>query len=102
LQGYGLTETSGWATLMDFDSFSVGHVGRPLPGVHIKLVDWDEGEYTNEDKPNPRGEVVIGGVNVSAGYYKNDLLTKECFKEEKNMRWFYSGGIVKNMIIPII
>lgn len=93
LQGYGLTETSASATLMDLNDLSVGRVGSPLNGVHIKLVDWIEGNYKVTDKPNPRGEIVIGGENITAGYYKNPDLTKECYKEEEGMRWFYTGGI---------
>jgi long-chain acyl-CoA synthetase len=78
---------------MDLNDLSVGRVGSPLNGVHIKLVDWIEGNYKVNDKPNPRGEIVIGGENITAGYYKNNDLTKECYKEEDGMRWFYTGGI---------
>jgi long-chain acyl-CoA synthetase len=70
---------------MDLNDSKVGHVGRPLPGVRIKLVDWIEGNYTNDDKPNPRGEIVIVSKNVSFGYYKKESLTKEFFKEENHM-----------------
>lgn len=93
LQGYGLTESSASATLMDVDDLNVGHVGAPLAGVQIKLVDWAEGGYRVNDKPLPRGEIVIGGKNITAGYYKNDTLTKECYKDEEGLTWFYTGDI---------
>jgi len=93
IQGYGLTETAAGATIMDFEDFSNGRVGAPLDGVPIKLVDWSEGNYHTTDKPNPRGEIVIGGDCVTLGYFKNDDLTKEAFYEQDGKRWFYTGDI---------
>jgi len=93
IQGYGLTETTASATLMDPNDLSVGCAGAPLPGVLIKLVDWAEGGYRVTDKPNPRGEIVIGGESITAGYFKNDKLTQESYKDEDGNRWFYTGDI---------
>jgi long-chain acyl-CoA synthetase len=93
LRGYGLTETSASATLMDLNDLSAGRVGAPLAGVQIKLIDWVEGGYRVTDKPNPRGEIVVGGMNITAGYYKNDSMTKECYINEDGLRWFYTGDI---------
>ncbi|KAF4789044.1 Long-chain-fatty-acid--CoA ligase 4 [Turdus rufiventris] len=68
-QGYGLTETCGAGTIT-------------------------EGGYTNEDKPNPRGEIIIGGPNVSMGYFKNEEKTTEDFSVDENgQRWFCTGDI---------
>ncbi|RWS22976.1 Long-chain-fatty-acid--CoA ligase 3-like protein [Leptotrombidium deliense] len=92
-QGYGLTETAAGATVMDFNDWSVGRVGPPLFGLKIKLQDWPEGKYSIHDKPNPRGEIVIGGDCVAAGYYKNNELTNEYFKDEDGERWFLTGDI---------
>lgn len=36
---------------------------------------------------------MIGGGCVAAGYYKNETLTSESFREEDGVRWFYSGDI---------
>lgn len=93
IQGYGLTETAAGATLMDFEDFSNGRVGAPLNGVPIRLVDWAEGNYHTSDKPNPRGEIVIGGDCVTAGYFKNAEQTRASFVEEAGRRWFYTGDI---------
>lgn len=93
-QGYGLTETCAGGTFSEFDDTSVGRVGAPLPCSFIKLVDWAEGGYLVSDSPFPRGEIVIGGPNVTLGYFKNEEKTKEVYKvDEKGMRWFYSGDI---------
>eukprot|EP00095_Tigriopus_kingsejongensis_P000185 maker-scaffold41_size498431-snap-gene-0.11 protein:Tk00185 transcript:maker-scaffold41_size498431-snap-gene-0.11-mRNA-1 annotation:"Long-chain-fatty-acid--CoA ligase " len=92
--GYGLTETCACGTIMDSDELSTGRVGPPLQGVEIKLINWDEGNYTVKDSPRPRGEIVIGGGNVATGYYKMDDKTREDFYTDDNgMRWFKTGDI---------
>ena len=40
----------------DSDDWSTGAAGPPLQGVQIRLINWDEGNYTVEDEPNPRGK----------------------------------------------
>ncbi|XP_037090567.1 long-chain-fatty-acid--CoA ligase 4-like [Pollicipes pollicipes] len=92
-QGYGLTETTASATLMDEDDLSVGRVGHPVNCCDIKLVDWEEGNYRIADQPRPRGEIVIGGDNVAMGYYKLPEKTEESFYEENGCRWFRTGDI---------
>ncbi|XP_014500363.1 long chain acyl-CoA synthetase 9, chloroplastic [Vigna radiata var. radiata] len=93
-QGYGLTETCAGGTFSDFDDTSVGRVGPPIPCSYIKLIDWPEGGYSTNDSPMPRGEIVIGGPNVSLGYFKNEEKTIESYKvDERGVRWFYTGDI---------
>ncbi|CAJ2668343.1 unnamed protein product [Trifolium pratense] len=93
-QGYGLTETFAGAAFSEADDYSVGRVGPPLPCGYIKLVSWEEGGYLSSDKPMPRGEVVVGGFSVTAGYFKNEDKTNEVFRvDEKGLRWFYTGDI---------
>ncbi|PWA63052.1 AMP-dependent synthetase and ligase family protein [Artemisia annua] len=93
-QGYGLTETCAGAAFSEADDNSVGRVGPPLPCAYIKLVSWDEGGYLTSDKPMPRGEVVVGGYSVTAGYFNNEEKTNEVYKVDENgMRWFYTGDI---------
>ncbi|TVU26656.1 hypothetical protein EJB05_29210, partial [Eragrostis curvula] len=104
-QGYGLTETCAGGAFSEYDDSSVGRVGAPLPCSYIKLIDWAEGGYLTTDSPMPRGEIVIGGPNVTKGYFKNVAKTNEVYKrlffnnvplmkdDERGMRWFYSGDI---------
>ncbi|XP_076886264.1 long chain acyl-CoA synthetase 9, chloroplastic-like [Bidens hawaiensis] len=93
-QGYGLTETCAGGAFSEYDDTSVGRVGAPLPCSYIKLVDWPEGGYLTSDSPMPRGEIVVGGPNVTLGYFKNDEKTKEVYKvDERGVRWFYTGDI---------
>lgn len=93
-QGYGLTETCGAGTISEFADLSTGRVGAPLVCSEITLKNWEEGGYYNTDKPNPRGEILIGGPNVTMGYYKNEQKNREDFcVDENGQRWFCTGDI---------
>ncbi|KAG6663027.1 long chain acyl-CoA synthetase 8 [Carya illinoinensis] len=93
-QAYGLTETFAGASFSDWDDLTVGRVGPPLPCCYVKLVSWEEGGYMTTDKPMPRGEIVVGGFSVTAGYFKNQEKTNEVYKvDDKGMRWFYTGDV---------
>uniref|UniRef100_A0A8B9HQ13 long-chain-fatty-acid--CoA ligase n=1 Tax=Astyanax mexicanus TaxID=7994 RepID=A0A8B9HQ13_ASTMX len=93
--GYGLTETSGAGTISEFSDFSTGRVGAPLICSEIKLRDWPEGGYTSQDKPHPRGEIIIGGPNVAVGYYgtAGEAESGEFWVDEAGQRWFCTGDV---------
>lgn len=73
IQGYGLTETTSAATVMEGELFKdwyyvsgsnmlsylvedmqYGRVGAPLTVTDIKLVNWEEGHYRVTNKPFPQ------------------------------------------------
>jgi len=84
MEGYGLTETSPVISVNTFDAHRIGSVGRPIPGVEVRiepLEGYTEGE----------GEIVVKGPNVMVGYYKNPEATAEVLKEG----WFYTGDVGK-------
>ena len=94
VQGYGATETFGAVLCMDDNDLSYGRCGAPLKDIHVMLEDWPEGGQKATDKPNPRGELVVGGYGVASGYYNNKELTDESFSPAPNgMRWFRTGDI---------
>ena len=65
-EGYGLTETAPvlTTTLMS-EVAKPGSIGRPVPGVEIRLVD-ERGAAVEEGDP---GEVVVRGANLFSGYW---------------------------------
>jgi len=93
-QGYGLTETCGATSVTDVtNDFTAGRTGPPLSCNDVKLVAWEEGGYSPTDQP-PRGEIYIGGPNITQGYYKNPTKTAEdFFVDEDGCRWFKTGDI---------
>ncbi|XP_076843714.1 long-chain-fatty-acid--CoA ligase 4b [Brachyhypopomus gauderio] len=93
--GYGLTETCGAGTISDFSDHTTGRVGAPLICSEIKLRDWPEGGYTSQDKPHPRGEILIGGPNVATGYYGSEDEEEggEFWVDEAGQRWFCTGDV---------
>uniref|UniRef100_A0A8C3ATT0 long-chain-fatty-acid--CoA ligase n=1 Tax=Cyclopterus lumpus TaxID=8103 RepID=A0A8C3ATT0_CYCLU len=92
-QGYGLTETCGAGTITEVVDISTGRVGAPLICCEVRLRDWAEGGYTSRDEPNPRGEILIGGPNVTMGYYRQESKDQDFFADEKGQRWFCTGDI---------
>ncbi|CAF1232867.1 unnamed protein product, partial [Didymodactylos carnosus] len=94
-QGYGLTETCAAGTIADRYDISIGRTGYPLISTELRLQNWDEGQYRNTDRPNPRGEIILGGKMVSVGYY-GDAVEKtdhDNFRIINGTRYFATGDI---------
>ncbi|KAK4684196.1 hypothetical protein P7C73_g6002, partial [Tremellales sp. Uapishka_1] len=89
VQGYGLTETCGMATILTPAFFSLGSVGVLGPSCEAKLSDYPEAGYLSTNNP-PQGEVLLRGSNIFKGYFLDDDLTKESFTEDG---WFKTGDI---------
>ena len=78
-EGYGLTETSPVATTNYPGNRKIGSVGKPLPGVSIRI---DTG-VTGEEK---NGEIIISGPNVMQGYYNKPEETAEVLLPDGSFR----------------
>lgn len=89
-EGYGMTETSCLIAGSQRGDNTSGHVGAPSPSCEVKLADVPEMEYTNDDKPYPRGEICVRGPTLFKGYYKDEVQTREIFDEEG---WLHTGDI---------
>jgi len=81
LEGYGLTEASPVLTVTRPQNVLLkGSVGRPLPGVEVKIVDADQSGV---------GEVIARGPNIMVGYYANEAATRGVLVD----RWLRTGDI---------
>ena len=78
-EGYGLSEASPVVSVNYEGAKKIGSVGKPLPGVEVKI---DENT----------GELMVKGDNVMKGYYNRPDLTKEVIEEDG---WLHSGDIAR-------
>jgi long-chain acyl-CoA synthetase len=76
LEAWGLTETAAPATLNTPEAFKFGSVGRPIPGVDVRVA--------------PDGELLVRGPGVFKGYYKDEEGTRAAFDREG---FFRTGDI---------
>ncbi|CAK7348469.1 unnamed protein product [Dovyalis caffra] len=89
VQGYGLTESCGPATMGFPDEMCMlGTVGSPAVYNELRLEEVPEMGY-NPLGNSPCGEICLRGKTLFSGYYKNPELTRECMKDG----WFHTGDI---------
>jgi long-chain acyl-CoA synthetase len=81
LEGYGLTEASPVLTVTRPENrMLTGTVGKPLPGVEVRISDPDASGV---------GEVIARGPNVMLGYYEDEMATRQTLID----RWLYTGDL---------
>jgi feruloyl-CoA synthase len=83
--GLGMTETAPSCTFAVGSGVRSGHIGRPVPGVEVKLVPVAD-----------KQEIRFRGVNVMPGYWRAPQQTAEAFDEEG----FYCTGDAAAYIDP--
>ncbi len=86
-EGYGLTETAPLLTTVAMTGTALpGSVGRPVPGVELRLLD----EAGREAAPGDLGEVVVRGPNLFSGYWRAPEATRERLDGDG---WFRTGDV---------
>jgi len=96
LERYGMTEI-GMALSNPLRGERVpGSVGRPLPGVEVRLV----GESGQPVAPGTPGEIEVRGPSVFAEYWGNPDATREAFRDG----WFRTGdtAVLENGVYRIL
>jgi long-chain acyl-CoA synthetase len=85
LQGYGLTEAAPVISANTLSHHKLGSSGRLLPAVEVRICDSDG----NPLPPGTRGEILVRGENVMAGYWKNEHATAEV----RRGGWLFTGDL---------
>ena len=84
-QGYGLSEATPIICSNSFDGAIFGSSGRIVKPLELKICD----EIGNEVPNGQKGEIVIRGENVMAGYWKNPESTAKTIVDG----WLHTGDM---------
>ncbi|MBK8096703.1 MAG: MFS transporter [Planctomycetes bacterium] len=97
LEGYGATECAPVIAVSTLDfrapgffqaGSKRGHVGQPLPGIALRVVDPDTGAELPPDTP---GMLLVRGPNVMRGYLGRPDLTAKALSDG----WYVTGDIAR-------
>jgi long-chain acyl-CoA synthetase len=84
-QGYGLTEAAPVISANTLAHHKLGSSGRVLPDMEVRVCDANG----NPLPAGVRGEIVVRGENVMAGYWRNESATVEALRGG----WLYTGDL---------
>ncbi|MFZ1993523.1 MAG: long-chain fatty acid--CoA ligase [Solirubrobacteraceae bacterium] len=76
LEGWGMTETTAVGTVCTLEHVKFGTVGRPLPGVEIRIAEHD-------------GEILVRGPHIFREYWRNPEATAETLVDG----WLHTGDV---------
>ena len=80
--GYGTTECAPIIAYSDYKTFVPGSCGRAV--VHMQV------EIESSDPQNIPGEIIVKGLNVMLGYYKNEEATNQVLNSNG---WYHTGDL---------
>ncbi len=100
--GYGMTECGPLVAYTQWDSFKMGSVGQIVDRMEVKI--------DSDDPANQVGEIMVKGMNIMLGYYKNPEATASVMMPDGWMRtgdlgtldadgFLYIRGRSKSMIL---
>ncbi len=75
-EGYGMTETTAFASVQPFGRPRFGTIGKPLPGVEVKIA--------------ADGEIMLKGANMVKGYHRLPDKTAELYDDDG---WMHTGDL---------
>jgi len=84
-QGYGLSEATPIISSNGMKKHKLGSSGSLVKPMELKICDLEGNKLPNLEK----GEIVIKGENVMAGYFKNEKATAETIKDG----WLHTGDM---------
>jgi long-chain acyl-CoA synthetase len=84
-QGYGLSEAAPIISSNAIKKHKLGSSGFLVENLELKICD----ENGNKLATGEKGEIVVKGNNVMAGYWKNEEATNNTLKEG----WLYTGDM---------
>lgn len=100
MEGYGLTETSPFISVNEYQRQVIGTVGRVAPSEEVAIQNPDTGEILalqtfdtfNPTYESPEGEILMRGPNLMKGYWNQPEETAKVIDAEG---WFHTGDVGK-------
>ena len=79
--GYGATECAPIICYAPWNEYKAGSCGKAAPRMEVRI--------DSRDPQNVPGEILVRGMNVMLGYYKNDEATAATLKDG----WYHTGDL---------
>ena len=85
MEGCGMTECEGYCIQPKHEKKKPGSIGKPIPGVKIRLVD----KECNDVPDGKTGEILLKANSLMTGYWDDPEETRKAFVDG----WFRTGDL---------